>query len=126
MCARAAGAAISVDGGATFKAYDAKLTCDARYGAFPTDDIWYVAAGDWPSNVGRSEFLDANGHALPRAARKALREQVEGTASSSSSSGSGQYIGEIAVVCASESLESSFPRMCTMPVLVLMLFLCIS
>jgi len=42
------GAGISVDGGKTFKAYDAKMTTDARYGAFPTDNTWYVAGGEWP------------------------------------------------------------------------------
>ena len=40
-----AGAGISVDGGKTFKAYSAGLTTDARYGAFPSDSVWYVAAG---------------------------------------------------------------------------------
>jgi hypothetical protein len=44
VCARA-GVGISVDGGKTFKAYPAGLTADARYGAFPSDSVWYVAAG---------------------------------------------------------------------------------
>ena len=39
------GAGVSVDGGKTFTVYDTKLTCDARYGAFPSDSVWYVAAG---------------------------------------------------------------------------------
>ena len=41
----APGAGVSVDGGKTFTVYDTKLTCDARYGAFPSDSVWYVAAG---------------------------------------------------------------------------------
>jgi len=44
------GVGISVDGGKTFKTYDAKLTTEARYGAFPTDTTWYVAAGEWPDS----------------------------------------------------------------------------
>jgi len=42
------GVGLSVDGGATFTAYDAKLTTDARYGAFPSDTQWYCAGGTWP------------------------------------------------------------------------------
>jgi hypothetical protein len=40
-----AGVGISVDGGQTFKTFNAQLTTEARYGAFPTDTTWYVAAG---------------------------------------------------------------------------------
>ncbi len=36
----AAGVGLSVDGGKTFKAFDAKLTTGARYGAFPTVRTW--------------------------------------------------------------------------------------
>ena len=42
------GVGISVDGGKTFKTFDAKLDTEARYGAFPSDNVWYVAAGTWP------------------------------------------------------------------------------
>ena len=42
------GVGFSVDGGATFKAFDANLTTIDRYGAFPTDTTWYVSAGNWP------------------------------------------------------------------------------
>lgn len=47
---RKQGVAISVNSGKQFTAYDAGLYTDARYGAFPTDDIWYVAAGSWPDS----------------------------------------------------------------------------
>jgi hypothetical protein len=39
------GVAISVNSGKTFTSYDAGLYTNARYGAFPSDDVWYVAAG---------------------------------------------------------------------------------
>jgi hypothetical protein len=35
----------SVDGGQTFKTFNTGLEFQARYGAFPTDTTWYVAAG---------------------------------------------------------------------------------
>lgn len=47
--AQTEGVGISVDGGVTFKTYDAALQTEARYGAFPTDTTWYVAAGEWPN-----------------------------------------------------------------------------
>jgi hypothetical protein len=43
------GVGFSVDGGASFTTFDAKLTTEARYGAFPTDTTWYVAAGTLPN-----------------------------------------------------------------------------
>jgi len=49
-----------VDGGATFSAYNASLTTIARYGAFPTDDVWYVAAGEWPGEGSDDENNDDN------------------------------------------------------------------
>ena len=45
------GVGLSVDGGATFKTYDANLDGIARFGAFPTDTTWYVASG---TSVGRA------------------------------------------------------------------------
>ncbi len=71
-----------------------------RYGAFPSDTTWYVAAGDWPSNAatslsasqrGKSQFVSKDGHVMLNRTRN-----VGGDASSSS--GSGSYIAEIAVV----------------------------
>ena len=57
-----------------FTAYDAGLFTSARYGAFPTETTWYVAAGDWPSAMTsvdlknarhfryrRTQFLNPNG-----------------------------------------------------------------
>jgi len=67
------GVAISTNSGRTFKSYDAKLSTRARYGAFPTDTTWYVAAGEWPDNgqattgtarhfrQRRSEYLNNDG-----------------------------------------------------------------
>jgi len=45
------GVGLSVDGGKTFKVYDANLQTLERYGAFPTDTTWYVSAGDWPTGA---------------------------------------------------------------------------
>ena len=43
------GVALSVDGGKTYKAENITvIVADSRYGAFPTDTVFYVAAGDWP------------------------------------------------------------------------------
>jgi photosystem II stability/assembly factor-like uncharacterized protein len=44
------GVAISSDGGIIFEAYDAGLSMDARYGAFPSTSVWYITAGDWPES----------------------------------------------------------------------------
>jgi len=41
------GVGISVDGGKTFKVYDANMQTEARYGAFPSDTTWYVTGGTW-------------------------------------------------------------------------------
>lgn len=59
------GVGISTDGGALFKTYNAGITCDARYGAFPSDTQWYVAAGDWPNNenkMSKSVFMRGDRH----------------------------------------------------------------
>jgi len=71
---RKQGVAFSVNGGRTFNSFDAQLFTLARYGAFPTDTTWYVAAGEWPSNntaasagkqrhmrLRRTEYLNADG-----------------------------------------------------------------
>lgn len=43
------GVALSVDGGKTFATENiTELVADSRYGAFPTDEVFYIAAGDWP------------------------------------------------------------------------------
>ena len=69
------GVAISNDGGKLYKAYTSDVFFTyARYGAFPTDDIWYVAAGEFPNTNSsqavrpdlapryrRSEFMGADG-----------------------------------------------------------------
>jgi len=52
------GVGISVDGGKTFKAYDANMQTDARYGAFPTDTTWYVAGGTWPGEGSDDQPVD--------------------------------------------------------------------
>jgi len=45
------GVGISVDGGKSFKVYDANMQTLPRYGAFPTNTTWYVAGGTWPGEV---------------------------------------------------------------------------
>ena len=43
------GAAVSLDKGALYAAVNAtSLTSDARYGAFPSLQTWFITAGDWP------------------------------------------------------------------------------
>ena len=43
------GVALSVDGGKTYVAENITvIVADSRYGAFPTDTTFFVAAGDWP------------------------------------------------------------------------------
>ena len=43
------GVALSVDGGKTYATENiTELVADSRYGAFPTDSVFYIAAGDWP------------------------------------------------------------------------------
>ena len=48
------GVAYSRDGGVTWDASDIGLSRSAgykaRYGAFPTDNTWYVTSGDWPNS----------------------------------------------------------------------------
>jgi hypothetical protein len=66
------GVAVSNNGGKTFTAYNASLSTFARYGAFPTDDVWYVAAGQFPNPNRKNEPLrrtfqqDAKGRFPPR------------------------------------------------------------
>lgn len=54
------GVSVSTDGGKNLKMYDAKLFTDARYGSFPTADVWYVSAGEWPEN--QRSFVDVEGN----------------------------------------------------------------
>ena len=69
------GPVVSYDGGATFTAVnDTALSSDARYGAFPTLNDWYVTAGDWPDEgddiiVDPDDYLNAvpRGSSLVRA-----------------------------------------------------------
>lgn len=52
------GAAVSMDGGRTFKNIDAGLPdyTPARYGAFPSANTWYITAGQWPSTTIKKEY----------------------------------------------------------------------
>lgn len=54
---------ISTDSGRSFKhVIVPELVTDARYAAFPSDNVWYIAAGQFPSNEGRhTEFKNADG-----------------------------------------------------------------
>eukprot|EP00051_Salpingoeca_urceolata_P027783 m.483263 g.483263 ORF g.483263 m.483263 type:complete len:383 (+) comp22851_c0_seq1:121-1269(+) len=61
------GVAVSDNGGQTFHAMEAGLSTEARYAAYPTDDVWYVSAGQWPEDgkprhpKRRSELQHENG-----------------------------------------------------------------
>jgi len=50
MFSKTDGAAISVNGGVSWKKVDAKLNTTARYGSFPSLNTWYIAAGEWPES----------------------------------------------------------------------------
>lgn len=51
------GAAISNDGGESWKFFNASvLETFARYGAYPSLTTWYVSAGEWPNNNQASEL----------------------------------------------------------------------
>ena len=52
---QANGVAVTTDGGASWNVYDLGNSTDmhdypARYGAFPTEDTWYVSTGTWPTD----------------------------------------------------------------------------
>jgi len=53
------GPAISTDGGAHFegKWWPKGFSADAppRYGAFPSDKVWYISGGSFPSNNNENE-----------------------------------------------------------------------
>ncbi|EDQ87226.1 uncharacterized protein MONBRDRAFT_38017 [Monosiga brevicollis MX1] len=75
------GIALTTDGGKLWKPVFAdKLFTAARYAAFPSDSVWYIAAGEWPESASddqpasnddmptrsprlrRSDFQDADGY----------------------------------------------------------------
>jgi len=74
------GVGISTDGGALFKTYDAKLTTEARYGAFPATNTWYVAAGEWPSSGDDDATpTGTNGRvSIPKRLRKSALQRPDG------------------------------------------------
>eukprot|EP00730_Choanoeca_flexa_P003467 TRINITY_DN11416_c4_g7_i2.p3 TRINITY_DN11416_c4_g7~~TRINITY_DN11416_c4_g7_i2.p3 ORF type:complete len:301 (+),score=87.58 TRINITY_DN11416_c4_g7_i2:2095-2997(+) len=46
------GAAVTRNGGEFFtKAFDRDLFTDIRYGAYPSDDVWYLTAGEFPGET---------------------------------------------------------------------------
>jgi hypothetical protein len=62
-----AGVGLSVNGGKTFKTFDAKLTTGARYGAFPTVGVvgWQPVRDERPRLSGSLHAVEKQ----PRAAR---------------------------------------------------------
>jgi photosystem II stability/assembly factor-like uncharacterized protein len=65
------GAAITKNGGKTFShATTDVLFTEARYGAYPTDNTWFVAAGEWPQSQEdkkvprKSEFQGKDGRMM--------------------------------------------------------------
>jgi photosystem II stability/assembly factor-like uncharacterized protein len=69
------GIALTTDGGRFFRTVAApNLFTDARYAAFPTDDVWYIAAGQFPS-TNNSQSAPASG---PRRARKYVHQDANG------------------------------------------------
>lgn len=68
---QANGVAVSTDAGASWNVHDIGLNSSyiARYGAFPTDDTWYVSSGSWPASTEQvalgSHKLSARVHLKP-------------------------------------------------------------
>ena len=58
-CLPTQGVGISTDGGALFKTYDAKLTTEARYGAFPATNTWCVPGTTHPPPHPRPSALES-------------------------------------------------------------------
>jgi hypothetical protein len=51
---KANGVAVSTDKGVTFQHYDAGLNTTSRYGSYPSPKVWYLSAGQWPSETRKS------------------------------------------------------------------------
>jgi len=49
------GVAASFDGGQNLKYYDWGIDTQARYGSFPSKDLWFVSGGTWPAELGVRE-----------------------------------------------------------------------
>lgn len=51
------GVAVSTNYGSTWNLFDIGLNSSyiARYGAFPTNDVWYVSSGSWPASEAKVE-----------------------------------------------------------------------
>jgi len=45
------GCAISTTGGQSYTVYPAPFITQARYGAYPTPQTWFLAGGQWPNNT---------------------------------------------------------------------------
>jgi photosystem II stability/assembly factor-like uncharacterized protein len=52
------GVAISTDQGETWKNYNCSAESYARYGSFPSGNVWYVSAGTWPDYDEQKEGLE--------------------------------------------------------------------
>jgi photosystem II stability/assembly factor-like uncharacterized protein len=51
---KVSGVAVSTDKGRTFQHYDAKLNTSSRYGSYPSPNVWYLSAGQWPEETRKS------------------------------------------------------------------------
>ncbi len=60
LLTEANGVEVSYDAGITFQTVNTSLTASARYGAFPDDKTWFVAAGDWPGEGADDQPVDDN------------------------------------------------------------------
>jgi len=85
------GVGISEDGGMTFKYMDCQAQTDARYGAFPSKNMFVVASGNWPNNA---DLIDADGNyhlskyiRLPTGAAPVKRRSVAVSSGENNSTG---------------------------------------
>jgi hypothetical protein len=63
------GVEVSFDAGISYSTINvSSLTADSRYGAFPDDKTWFIAAGDWPGEGADDDPTD-NPPSASRAAR---------------------------------------------------------
>ncbi len=75
--------ALTTNGGHTFTPVFAPvLFTEARYAAFPSDNVWYIAAGEWPGNStgfdAEKTIIDPVTRDMPRRYRRSMFQDANG------------------------------------------------
>jgi len=72
------GVAMTLNGGVTFQpVFATPLFTEARYAAFPSTSVWYIAAGEWP-NTAKSTLTSSKPAAaggIPRARKSVFQDE---------------------------------------------------